>query len=202
MEKRNEIHAIFGRKGSGKSDYMRKLSGELDRVIIFDVTNDYSGGFEYNDVDLFIDSLDQFENREKFRIVLKFDKEMDDYEKAIYYIWNSNLTHYWLVVDEVHNFAASTSITKEFKNCFALGRHANLSILCASQRPYAVHPIVRSQADIVTTFFQDEPRDLILLREFGFDENEVRNLDYNNFEILQIDKRDRTKTVVKQSLKR
>lgn len=176
MVKKNKIHVLFGRKGSGKTWEMKKLSQNMQRVFIFDVTNDFSGGFIFDNFDDFDNAFDVFMYRQNFRVILKFGKDTEDYEDALDIIWNSDLTNYDLVIDEIHLFASPNSISKNFSNIFAVGRHSSLSITCATQRPYKVNPIVRSQADIVTTFRQTEPRDLQLLKEIGFSENEVLSL--------------------------
>lgn len=175
MEKKNQIHSIFGRKGSGKTFFMRELSKDISRIIIFDVTNDFQNGFIYNNVDDFIDALPAFEQRSDFRVLLKFE-DFEDYELALQEIRLSDLTNYTLMVDEIHLFASPNSISTDFYNIFAVGRHKAISVICATQRPYRVNPIVRSQSDIMTTFKQTENRDLGLLKEVGFDENEVSNL--------------------------
>lgn len=154
---------------------MKKLSRKIDRLIVFDITDDFEGGIIYDDIDIFVESIPVLLERDNFRVLLKFT-EIEDYETALAELWYSEYTDYTIMIDEIHLFAGSTSISPLFYNLFALGRHKSLNIICATQRPYRVNPIVRSQADEVVTFRQTEKRDLELLRELGFDETEVSSL--------------------------
>ena len=57
--------------------------------------------------------------------------------------------------------------SKAMRNAYQRGRHAGLSLLCATQRPSQCDRVVTSQSHAVITFRMHEPRDLLYLRDVG-----------------------------------
>lgn len=57
--------------------------------------------------------------------------------------------------------------SKAMRNAYQRGRHAGLSLLCATQRPSQCDRVVTSQSHAVITFRMHEPRDLAWLRDVG-----------------------------------
>lgn len=58
-------------------------------------------------------------------------------------------------------------LSRAWRTAFARGRHVNLSILGATQRPHQVDRMATAQAQLVVTFAMHEPADVKWLRDVG-----------------------------------
>lgn len=168
------ILGIFGKKGFGKTHYVKGLLHKFDRKIIFDKNNEYFGGIIFTDYEKFNEFYQKYlKNDKKYTVILKF-MTYEDYEKLFNNIMNiKNVT---LVIDEANFYFPPTSTPIEVKNLIAISRHARIDIVYISRRVYEVSPMLRSQTDELVTFRQTEKRDLELLHSYGFNANEVRKL--------------------------
>lgn len=192
----HEKELILGQSGSGKTFEMIQRFKKSDRAIYFDLTNDtfnpkepmtgVNGAIIYNDVTEFAENIYFLAQLQKFKVILKFD-DVRKYEKIIDFLWLSKISNIVLFIDEIHIFAPSKKISDSLKNIIVLGRHRNLNLVIASQRPLMVNPVARSQMTKITTFRQTEKRDLQLLAEHGFDVNKVYNLNFSKHEKMTID---------------
>ncbi len=113
--------------------------------------------------------LRQSEHGGNFKLVLHFDVEQKTQEQAIVFSNAIRLAYKWgrltennlcLSVEEVHHFAAPTSIDKWLFESVMTGRHSNMAIIASSQRPASVHKGLVSQANHVFVGQLFEKRDI------------------------------------------
>lgn len=74
-------------------------------------------------------------------------------------------TRLTFAVEEVDQYCAPTWLPTYLDQIVSLGRHRDLSLWVASRRPKEIHPLIRSQANRVTSFCQTEDADLQWCRQ-------------------------------------
>lgn len=95
-------------------------------------------------------------NSDFFEIVCQFPDDEEPYLFEL--VWN--LGNIDLIVDEIDYFAKPVSCDDNLSKMATKGRHKNIRLFGATQRPTMVHPDLRSQANVLMTFRQEEAIDL------------------------------------------
>ena len=167
----NNIIGFIGRKGSGKSFFVKELlkSGALKRYIIIDTQNEYS---YFGTIIEDVESLREFLLRHgdtDFRVVFKL-KHLEDQEELFWITRNVN--NYTLIVEEIHLFCNPYFIQEDLKNNLALGRHKGRSLWYISQRPAQINKLLTSQSDLIVVVGAiHEPADLAYFGRMKFSKN-------------------------------
>lgn len=192
----HEKELILGQSGSGKTFEMIQRFKKVVRGIYLDITADTNistkpqtmiqSSIIYNDVYDLLENLVYITSLSKFKLIAKLEN-VDDYEIFFEYLWLSRIRNFVLFVDEIHLFAPSKSISDYLKNIVVMGRHRNINLVLASQRPLMVNPVIRSQMTKITTFRQTEKRDLQILSELGFNPSQVSRLNFSKHEKITLD---------------
>jgi len=156
------IRLVLGKRGSGKSFYVKQESLKANRVLIYDTIGEYSGyGVTVSDLDELIEYWLKIHDK-NFRIVyqpLRPAQEFDDVCDLVYACGDMVF-----IAEEIDIFTTNYDLSESFANIIQRGRHRNIDFFGVSQRPYRINRTVSSQAKEIITFIQTEPRDLEYLR--------------------------------------
>lgn len=160
------ISVVLGRRGSGKTTWIRTRLRTLSRVLVFDTLAEYGSDTEASpDLPSFLDAVERSQGR-YFRI--SFVPYREDPEAAL----DIFLRAAWIVgdltvvIDEVDAVSSPVSVPWELQKLIRYGRHRRLSVIVASRRAAEVPRLITSQADEVVSFNQSEPTDLEYLRRY------------------------------------
>lgn len=171
----NTILAIFGRKGSGKTELTRKIIKEHPRVFAFDTLAEYDKGFRVCEgKQACIDAMLDVKDRRSYRLALRCIELDDNLElMALAYEFPRCL----VVVEETSLYARPTYLPNEIARFVRYGRHREIDQIYIARRPSEVNRDLTAQADIVVSFEQREPRDVKYLRDVaGEAAEQVQNL--------------------------
>jgi hypothetical protein len=162
--------AIFGRKGTGKSELAWRLwcSWPQDRVVI-DVTGDV--GRLHPDpetVDLEVPPPSRWPetarwDRKHGRLSLRYVPDhadpawRDDMDRVVGLAFAHGHTLLW--VEEVGLVAPSGQVMPHMRKALHMGRHQDLWMVTTCPRPMGVDPLVLAQADVVYCFDLPNPDD-------------------------------------------
>lgn len=158
----NFIILVLGRKGSGKSYFVKQGLKNFNNLIIIDTLAEYEGVIIY-DVQDFIDFIKS--QPKNFQIVLRDlnDEKIDTYLSLL-----AELENITIVCEEVDYYFTGINPNMNLLKIIKYGRHKGINVVGISRRPFEVSPFLRSQADLVITFEQKEPRDIeALQKRFG-----------------------------------
>jgi hypothetical protein len=165
---RNTIIAVFGRKGSGKTELTKRIMEDgWDRVIAVDTVAQYqeTDGFEVAyGFKACAAALTKAEKREEFRIALRSD-DTDELLRLFPVIYE--FTDVLVVVDETPFYCSPSKLPRELSLLVRYGRHRRISQLYVAQRPSEIHRSITAQSDIIVSFVQREARDVQYLVDNG-----------------------------------
>lgn len=155
----NFIILILGRKGSGKTYFVIQgipLIRESNSIIIFDTLNEYDDFINIYSPDDLVDFLNK-EHNENFIVSLK---DLDDEKANQYFRIINTLENITVICEEIDYYFGAMSFDKDLLKLIKYGRHKNINIIGITRRPFETNIYIRSQADLVISFQQLEPRDL------------------------------------------
>lgn len=161
---------ISGPVASGKSWLIQQLVNKMERVLINDVTAEYSGD-NYTHIWSNPKELAEFlkEHPHAFRIAYHPNSAYieDEFHWMFSAIWQLEQPR-WFVIEECHNVCDANSIHSDMENLLRYARHNLLGVIGSSQRIADVHKLLTSSARMVVLFHTTEFRDLQAIRErFG-----------------------------------
>lgn len=151
---------VFGKSGSGKTTYVTNLISKLNRLIIIDYKDEYKGVICNSSIDAIKHII---ENPKQYRCVIR----LTDNDPGMFKRLNE-LNNYTLVIEELWNYCSPYYIDPDLFKIIAYGRHKKINFIGISQRPAHIHRLVTSQANVIVSFKQYEPRDITYLGYFGF----------------------------------
>jgi len=178
---------INGKRGFGKTTKARNLIKHIKKektkaIIVLDPLNEYDGDYEITDIDLFYSMIfDSGLDIGKI-YVLKFRRKAELYE-VIDYIQSAH--DVYLVIEEASIVTSPHFISEELSDIVNLGRHSNINYMAVCRRPAEISRELTSQAHTIISFRQTEKRDVQLLEYYGFDPENLKNL--NVGEYIEID---------------
>jgi len=161
-----DVRIIVGKRGSGKSCKLRDMIRPEPRVLLYDTLHEKTFD-EFTRIDKF-DALCKLllSNPPIFRVAFTWDGvaepdvDFDRVCRAVYACQNLVFA-----VEEVDQFTSPSFIPRDLRKIVSLGRHRELSVWVASRRPKEIHPLIRSQCNMVVTFTQHEQADIDWLRQ-------------------------------------
>lgn len=167
----NSILVVLGRKGSGKSTLVREIIREKmverRRVLIIDGMGEYGGeGIEVvHGVDDALDRIEKIDDHDRFAYAFRTMRSEDDLDLiGVAYEVPNQL----LVIEEASRYCSATQLPDEIGQLVRYGRHREIDMIFIARRPSELHRDVTANADVVVTFQQHEPRDVLYLRSiFG-----------------------------------
>lgn len=159
----NEIGAIFGRKGTGKTTLARHLVKNVRRVLILDPLREYDGGCVIDDPVSLADYWNAVKEYPDFEIDFRpsSDRDVDAFFNVCY--WSRNT---WVFVDEIDRVCSPNRCQHRLRWLFNYGRHRAISLVGLARRPASVHRDFTAACDWLVAHQTSEPRDLQYLSEF------------------------------------
>jgi len=191
-----DITAIFGQRGSGKSDLGKAISRLYPRLFAIDITSEWECGRD--DLDLVTDSFDvaarfleETIGEKQFRMAFQFDidtasdtqrKTFNALLRTLYKRGTITGENLCLLIEEVHFYCSPATIEEWLFKMVTVGRHANVPMIVSSQRPAQVHKSITSAAPNKFIGQLDDGRDLKYFREIIGDlADEIPKLDKYDF---------------------
>jgi len=182
MENRESyVTIILGKRGGGKSYYIKNSLRDMPRFLIYDTMGEYSEyGIVFQDVPELCNYLQKY-YQEDFKIIyqpLNPSTEFDYIADLVYSIGDT-----YFIVEECDTYCSSYNISPSFANIVQRGRHSNIDLWAVSQRPYRMNRTLSSQAKEIVSFQMTEPRDIKYIEEYlGREEAlEVQDLEKYHF---------------------
>ncbi len=181
---RASLAVVVGRRGSGKSELLRRASARRRRVVVLDllhgepvdVGEPLDLGVIVYDEDEYRDALREASSGDRWRIVVRPDTPEDarwvvgalmpkDHGVAGY---ARAVRGVCVFSDEIDLWMPNhAGIDPAVRSSIARGRHYAVKIIGATRRPAECHRDLSSQADVLVTFQQHEPRDIAWLDKTG-----------------------------------
>jgi hypothetical protein len=166
----NSVVVVIGRKGSGKSTLVREIVLERQRVFVMDALKEYGPecGCDVVDEDACLDAIvDAYERRRRFRLSLRCLETEDNLDLIDVCYECPGVT---VVVEETSLYVSPTTLPTPIAQMVRYGRHQQIDQVYVARRPSELHRDLTANADVIVTFQQQEPRDLLYLRSFFGDE--------------------------------
>ncbi len=167
----NHIIVVLGRKGSGKTYYAKYRVRGATRVLFYDPMRQFSEcGVIVNEALTFLEYLEKNQSG-VFRVVYQPELDIEDEDGlqreflTACKIANC-LSNYWLVLDEIDQYASDRKKGNILKNLINRGRHYGASILATTIRYTDTGRSLTAQADEIISFNTHEPRDVEYLRAY------------------------------------
>lgn len=169
-----DITAIFGQRGSGKTDMGKALSRLYPRLFVIDIVKDWKPGPDglelvTEDFDEAANFLEKSIGRQEWRASFRFNIDTgDEVQKKTFnallrtLYMRGELTgeNVCLLIEEVHMYCSPGTIEEWLFKVITLGRHANMPMIASSQRPASVHKAITSAASHKFIGQLDDVRDL------------------------------------------
>jgi len=158
----NVVKLVMGRKGCGKSTYVKSQIREYQgRVIVIDTVGEYSG--------LRITTGEDLDQRLKMplarlRIV---PEKLEDVLAVFDYAYARG--RLCLVVDEFGVWATPQDVPEPIQRALRLGRHRELDLILVTRRPAEVPRLASAMADFLVIFETHEPVDSDWIRKTAGD---------------------------------
>jgi hypothetical protein len=139
----NQIIAVFGHRGSGKTTWLFENINHFTPFIVVDPLYDP----KFKMLNLYtIKSIDEafdlFKIGDPRRCYITPNLATFDIFCGLC-LARGNIT---LIVDEVDQFCTSQFMTSHFKELIKMGRHRQVNLIAACRRPHEMNPLIRSQA--------------------------------------------------------
>lgn len=168
----NSLGTFLGKKGSGKSTLVAECLEEHSRPIVLDINAEEKyarpgtrvvWGFEEC-----LEALESVEGEDEYSLALRCvdDEAHDaiadylDLMRVCYELPGS-----LIVLEECNNYCSSASLPWELARLVRQGRHRRIDLYFVARRPSELHRDLTANSDFVVTFRQEEPRDVLYLRE-------------------------------------
>lgn len=142
------VACIVGRRGSGKSTYVRQHLGYYEPFLLIDPLQDK----RYLDKNCFrVYNYDELLNAiesNKRRIIISVNPdELNIVLRILFSIGNDFQSNFTVIIDEVDKYVdAMKQIPEPIFNLINYGRHKNLSFIAIARRPKLIHKSIRGQA--------------------------------------------------------
>jgi DNA helicase HerA-like ATPase len=180
-KKQRKVILIFGKTGTGKSFFAKKLLSKANRAIVFDPRFEYDG-LIVSTFPVFLDVMEQIQNDKKFRVVCRFTNEIHT-EMALE-VCAHYLSNYVLFLEEAEVYFDARSNNENIKHMVSYGRHKQISLVGITQRAPQINIRFRAQYTSLISFAQSEPSDLDGLDKYGFSQEEIANLPFHEYKVL------------------
>jgi len=156
--------AILGTTGSGKSTLAAEIIQERDRVLVLDTMGDYDelpGAIVCEGAEECISQLLDLQYKKHWILVcltLEIQEGLDILAVGF------DIPDITIVVDECSMYCNPHFLPEEFARLIRYSRKRNIDLIFLARRPSEVHREVTAQANLLVTFIQYEPIDIVYLR--------------------------------------
>jgi len=161
--KTREVIIIFGKTGSGKSYYAKKIISSFSRVIILDPMAEYEDGLIFEDFESLADYYLQIVP-DDFKFICRFtnDNDINFLFRIVF-----EIKDLLLVCEEAEIYISPFSKQSNFLKLIRYGRHSEISLLLIARRASELSLDVRAQVTKLISFVQTDPNDLIKMDKLG-----------------------------------
>jgi len=175
----------LGKKGSGKTTWIKKNLIQFKKIIIIDTIG------EYKHYGLCAENFDQFEYYltkhyldRRFVINIQVD-EREEIDKIFNFIIRYKLENLTIIADEVQKYYSNNDFNPDFDRLINFGRHYGINIIGTSRRPSSIKKDLIANADKIILFRIQETNDLKYLKILdAAGKKEVMNLPDYEFKII------------------
>ena len=186
----NQIIIVIGKKGSGKSYFVKnELLPKMKPFIVVDHLSEYGNPDSdnsrirvpiYNSIDDFMIDIEKGELKS---CITRFDNDPDN---EFLFELCFELSNHTLVVEEISKFCNPHYISEHLQKIFRYGRHKKINVVGVTQRPHDLNKIVSSQADYWIIFQQTEPRDILYIEQLtGQKMNDLSALNQREYKVVK-----------------
>jgi len=152
---RNSIILVTGRKGSGKSTWVRGIIPRIrTSVVILDPLSEYGSFGTIMPAAAFEDRLECDDSPHTAII----QDGQDGLEAVLDLAYT--LTPHTLIIEEAHRFCSPYYLSESLSRIVREGRHRRISIVLVTQGVGDIHSRIVSQCDGMVCFVQRGPSDL------------------------------------------
>lgn len=167
MEQQNQILAVAGRKGSGKSALTREILPQARRLFMFDTMGEHrwipDRFTDLNDAQIYLmesHTVSEFMGA----FVPESKQEKDEFATICETVFEQG--NMLFAVEEIPMLGMSAGYAPpDVARIARTGRHRNLDFLYTCQRLSEVWTGLRAQTDIFVLFSQTEPKDIDAIAE-------------------------------------
>lgn len=162
----NNIIGVLGKKGSGKTEFVKSSLEHIKRYIVIDPLYEYPGVIfeDWAELAIFLNEVQDVDFKIIYRPIDKEDNE--NFFRIV-----NEVNNYTLIVEEVDFWCDSHWIHPELDTICRYGRHFKRSLIWISRNPYEINRFLTRQSDLLVTFKQTEPRDLDYFSRYTFNKN-------------------------------
>lgn len=162
----NYIIGVLGKKGSGKTEFVKSSLKHIKRYIVIDPLAEYPGVIfdRWYDLLNFIDRLQD----QNFTVVYR---PMDREDEESFFLILNEINNYTLIAEEVDYWCSSYEIHPEIDYITRYGRHFKRNLIWISRNPFEINRFLTRQSDVLVTFRQTEPRDLDYFARYDFNKD-------------------------------
>jgi hypothetical protein len=159
----NQIIAVFGRKGSGKTTLVQRYLAKVRRFVVADSLAEYTVGTVYHDLRDFARAAKRAGAGKLQAVVRIGDDEAFDTLSAMVRVIGE-VAPVLYVIEEADIQCSPQYIPDSMDRLVRYGRHWRVSLLVVSRRPAEISRHLTAQADTIVAFQTFEPRDLDFFR--------------------------------------
>lgn len=163
----NPIIVVFGRRGFGKTTWIRWHIYERPEKVffIYDHHREYifERAYYYNSVKDFLMENDSFEINDYSynKVIFRGEIDYDEFFEMCYEVGNCIA-----VFDEIDNACNTAFMSKSLNKIIQYGRHKNVGLIGSARRPSRVVRDLTANASSIIIYNIQEPRDLKYIEEF------------------------------------
>ncbi len=183
--KNRTVVLILGRTGSGKTTLAKEIMQQFPRRITLDPLEEYNSGVIVRDFTRLYEYLTRpgFDaERDPFVLTFRARSTVD---REFLFKFVKEMNDILLTVEEAEIYLDPRSLNEDFSDLINYGRHREISLLAIARRVPEISIEFRAQITEFITFRQFEPRDLDLLERYGFNREEVKNLEEHKYAVLR-----------------
>jgi len=177
--KESFVSLYLGMRGAGKSYLVKEYElKKYKRILIYDTQGEYTDGIVFEE----LEELKKFwlqHYQGAFKIIYRPLNHVNFSAICDLVYTCGNMC---FVVEELDLTAGTFDTDINFQSIIKRGRHKNITFIGISQRPFGINRNITSQAKIIYSFRQLEPRDVEYLKYFiGVEAEQIPNLKKYHF---------------------
>jgi len=173
-----DVILVFGKTGSGKTEWVKNYLQSRDRVLIADADQ---RGYSAVHLDTFEDLVNYCERHTERKSFFRVSYTPYEFEFPLFLDLGRIVSPVHLVLEEADRFP-DPSECFEYQEIIVRGRHTSTSLVAVSLYPVLLPKMLRSQATRIIAFRQHEPADIDWLRRvMGDDAHRLSNLGDHEF---------------------
>lgn len=176
--KQRDVILVFGKTGSGKTEWTKNFLANCHRVLIADADQRGYPAVHFKTFDELSEYIGKHTAPKSF---FRASYTPYEYEFPVFLDLGRIVSPVHLVLEEADRLPDPGECF-EYQEIIVRGRHTGTSLVAVSLYPYLMPKMLRSQATRIISFRQHEPADIDWLRRvMGDDANRLSNLGDHEF---------------------